>query len=144
MEHIAIQTAKLLKGKDKPNTDILFRPSKKMGPPFDCIGKNDVVYIKSSSEKEIKWTAIIDRFKYVEGEYESIEEVREMTKGTPLYDDPIYEDFWRDNRDYKYGTLIWLKDAEEIEPIVPTARSHGHGWVVLDSPEKRKSWLGSY
>lgn len=143
MEHVAIQSAALLKGKDKPNTDILFRPSKKKMPPFDCIRKNDIVYIKSSGEKEIKWKAVIDRYRYVEGEFESIEEVREMTKGTPLYDDPVYEEFWRENREYKYGTLIWLINAEKIDPIVPSARSYGNGWIVLDTPEKRKSWLGS-
>ncbi len=142
MEHIAIQNAALISSKNRPDTGILCRLYKSKKPPFESVGRNEMVYLKLSNENTIKWRGRINKFKYVEGEYEDIDKVRKMTEGFPLYDDPKYDDFWREHRNYRFGTIIWLEDVEEIEPVYPKARSHGSAWIVLDSEYLRKEWLG--
>jgi hypothetical protein len=142
MEHIAIQKASLVTSTDRPDTGILCRLYKSRKPPFESVGRGHTVYLKLSNESFIKWRARVQKFKYVEADYDDIEKVRKMTEGFPIYDDPKFDDFWREHRNYRFGTIIWLENVEEIEPIYPKTRSHGSAWIVLDTDYERREWLG--
>lgn len=138
MDHIAIQNDKNVERRGHPDADLLCRLYKSKKAPYEWIRRGDVVYLKLSSQSEIKLKASIERFRFVEAVDVSIDEVREMTAGYRLYDD---NEFWQEHRDFQYGTIIWLKDPEETGPYYPESRSHGGAWIVLDTEDKRNEWL---
>jgi hypothetical protein len=67
------------------------------------------------------------------------QEIIDLCKDTDL---DGKDTFWRRMRDRKYGTVIRIVNNRTLpKPIVPRVRSYGSGWIVLDTPEKRKEWL---
>ena len=136
MLHVAIQRPEWTVG-DLLDKDVLCRCSIRAIPPFNRVEPGDTVFLKWSGGP------IIARAKVREStsvEYSNVEDVRELCKGYSLYE---LEDFWEAMRGRRYATVVELEDVKGIHPpIVPRTRSMGTGWIILDTPEKEKMWLG--
>lgn len=71
----------------------------------------------------------------------TIETLRELSRGTRLYDLARYWESVR-RKGRGYFTVIRLVDEEWLDPpLVTNARSYGSSWIALDTPQKRKEWL---
>jgi hypothetical protein len=134
MEHIAIQREDRTFD-DWQTLPVLCRCKNKKDPPYGKVASGDIVYVVLGGEIKLRATVEQPEFQ----EYNDINDIRELCKGTLLYSG---ESYWEDMSDRRYATVVWLKDQEPLEPpIKPSARSYGSDWIVLDTPEKRKAWL---
>jgi hypothetical protein len=118
MLHVAIQRREWTVG-DLLDKDVLCRCSIRPIPPFDRVEPGDTVFLKWTGGPII---ALAKVRRSASLEYSDIEEVRELCKGYSLYE---------------------LEDVKGVHPpIVPKARSMGSGWIILNTPEKERMWLG--
>jgi hypothetical protein len=72
------------------------------------------------------------------GEYSRIEEIRRRTSGTPLHD---MDSFWAGRPRVGYAAVAELERETWVPPFWAGPRTYGYEWVVLESDEKRSSWL---
>ena len=72
------------------------------------------------------------------GEYSRIEDVRDRTKGSPLYD---VEAFWHGRPRYGYAAVSELGREQWVAPFWAGPRTYGYEWVLLEDPKKRSAWL---
>lgn len=71
----------------------------------------------------------------------SVRDVRELCKGTNLYE---LEAYWESVRRKGLGhfAVVRLRNEEWLnEPITSAAKSYGSPWVYLDTNEKLRAWL---
>lgn len=139
MEHVAVQKKDRM-FIDLKSLDILCRCKSKKDPPFAKVAPGDIVYVAMGSDVRLR-----TKVRKAESlEFQDVDEVRELTQGTTLYDGEAYWDDVRNARiPRRYGTVVWLTDPEILDPpIQPTTRSYGWDWFVLDTPQKREAWLG--
>lgn len=135
MEHVVIQDPKQTYG-DITNLDVLCRCRSTRHPPYSKVTTGDTVYIqRTRGGIEVKYrvssaTSI---------SYRDIEEIRELCKGTTLYDATEY---WLAQQNRQYGTVVWLVDPKRISPPVArkAAKGDANDWIVLDKQEKRCQW----
>ena len=130
MEHIAIQKPEWTV--DKLQT-LLCRCSIKKIAPYNKVLCGDKVYVKLG--KFIRIEATISD--YTQMEYDDINKVRDLCKGTRLYSGSRY---WNKQPSQGYATVIWLEDYKPKQ-IRPRKKSYGSSWVVLDSEQKRREWI---
>jgi hypothetical protein len=72
------------------------------------------------------------------GEYSSIDEVRERTRG-PVHD---VDDFWQGRPRVGYAAVAELVQERWLPaPFWAGPRTYAYEWVVLDEDAKRKAWL---
>jgi hypothetical protein len=72
------------------------------------------------------------------GEYGSVAEVRNRTKGSALH---AVDSFWSGRPRFGYAAVAALKDARWVEPFWAGPRTYGYEWIVLDDDKKVSSWL---
>ena len=73
------------------------------------------------------------------GEYFGIDEIRERTKGSPLYE---LDGFWAGRARVGYAAVAELMQERWLPaPFWAGPRTYGYEWVVLSNDAKRKSWL---
>lgn len=114
MEHIAIMNNvtyifKILSGEKK----IESRFSKNKIAPFNKIKPGDIVYLKSSGK------CIIAKFEVEKVLYFENLTITTMEKIEKEYNNLIIapKEYWDYKKDCKYGTLIFIKNPQAIEPI---------------------------
>lgn len=134
MEHIAIQK-KEYTFDDLETFPVLCRCKKRKDVPYNKVLKGDTVYLLSNGLIKVKATVS----KVTSKEYDDIGEIRDLCKGTKLYNGKSY---WNDMKDRRYATVVWLTDQEVLRnSIRPRNRSFGSSWIVLDTEHKRREWL---
>jgi hypothetical protein len=73
------------------------------------------------------------------GEYSSVDDVRDRTRGSPLYQ---VEDFWKGRPRYGYAAVAELHHERWLdEPFWAGPRTYGYEWIRLEDEKKRRSWL---
>lgn len=72
------------------------------------------------------------------GEYSSVAEIRERTRGAPIFD---LADFWKGRPRAGYAAVAALVQERWVEPHWAGPRTYGYEWVILDSDKKRATWL---
>ena len=138
MEHVAIQKENRT-FIDLGSLDILCRCKSKKDPPYNKIQAGDKVYVAMGGRIKLQ-TSVVEA---VSLESQNIDEIRKLCKGTTLYDADDYWNEMREKGNRRYGTVVRLTNQEMLDPpIQSTARSYGWDWFVLDTPEKRRAWLG--
>jgi hypothetical protein len=72
------------------------------------------------------------------GEYSSIREIRDRTRGSALHQ---VDAFWLGRPKYGYAAVASLKRESWVEPFWAGPRTYGYEWVRLEDEKKRNSWL---
>jgi hypothetical protein len=72
------------------------------------------------------------------GEYSDIAAVRERAKGSYIHE---VDEFWRGRPRYGYASVVALHGESWIEPFWAGPRTYGYEWVLLETDQKRSSWL---
>lgn len=72
------------------------------------------------------------------GEYSSVREIRERTRGSDIYG---VESFWEGRPRYGYAAVAQLQHETWIDPFWSGPRTYGYEWVVLEDSKKRAAWL---
>ena len=136
MEHVVIQDPKQTYG-DIRNLDVLCRCRSTKHPPYDKVNPGDTIYIQHKGGAiEVKYTVS----SATSTSYKEIGEIRELCKGTTLYNAAEY---WRAQQNRQYGTVVWLADPKRISPPIERKAAKGNaGWIVLDKTENRRQWPG--
>ena len=105
------------------------------GPAFkNGAFQDDIVWLKlhgglvvGKARIKISWV----------GEYSSIAEVRDRTRGTELHG---VESFWAGRDRSGYAALGELVGERWIEPRWEGPRTYGYEWVLLDGDKKKTTW----
>jgi hypothetical protein len=71
------------------------------------------------------------------GEYSSIREVRNRTRGSQVH---ALDSFWAGRPRYGYAAVASLQDEKWLEPYWAGPRTYGYEWVLLDDDKKRATW----
>ncbi len=106
------------------------------GPAFKHgVFNDDVVWIRmgpllvAKAIVKIAW----------KGEYAFLDELRERTKGTPLY---ALDGFWTGKPKIGYAVVAQLLRAKFLpEPALAGPRTYGYEWIVLENERKVETWL---
>ncbi|MBA7663629.1 hypothetical protein ES703_71674 [subsurface metagenome] len=135
MEHVAIQN-KRYTFDNLETLPVLCRCNKRKDVPYEKVSPGDKIYIQSDGLITVKATVLKVTLK----EYDDINDIRNLCKGTKLYDGKNY---WNDMKDRHYATVVRLANHEDLSnrPIRPRKRSYGSSWIVMDSEQKRREWL---
>lgn len=137
MEHIIIQRDDSTYD-DWRNLPVVVRCSERRGAPYGKVHSGDIVYVLVSGKGIVSRARVAGARSF---EYNGINSVRELCRGTKLYDGM---DYWRSVAGRRYATVVHLTDNATLDPaVVPQKRSYGSSWIVLDTPDKRKAWLGA-
>lgn len=72
------------------------------------------------------------------GEYSSVGEVRNRTRGSALYD---LTAFWAGRPKYGFAAVASLQHERWIDPYWAGPRSYGYEWVLLEDAKKTAGWL---
>ncbi len=131
MQHVAIMNPKvgaierILSGQKR----IESRWYKNKIAPWDKVNAGDTVYFKYSG-KPVTTKAIVEKVKQFE--IKNLDEVGQIIKSYPDIDlvDKNYE-VWAKGK--RYCILMWLKDAQEVEPfnIDKTGFGSAAAWMSL-------------
>jgi len=134
MEHIAIQNKKYTFSPIN-QLDIFCRCQLRKDPPYDRVSVGDLVYPLMDGNI----ICVVDVSYVISFEFSNIKDVIKLCKGTSLYGGNV---FWEDMKDRRYATVIRISNNRTLpKPIIPRARSYGHGWITLDTKEKKSNWL---
>lgn len=95
-------------------------------PPFGCIGVGDEVFLKVTSGSVCGKAKVCGVEEMSDLTAEKIERIRQRHNGEILG----AEEYWQEKADCKFGVLIWLCDAEAIEPV-RIEKKDWRAWVVL-------------
>lgn len=96
--------------------------------PYGSVNTGDILLLRESS-KPIIAVATVARAEFYELTPELVDSLRRQYGRAIGSDDPTA---WQDTLAKRYGTLIWLTDVHAISPI-EAPRSHGSGWMTLDT-----------
>lgn len=128
MDHLAILNPKLgllekIISGEKP---IESRWSKDRRTPYKKVSVGDYVYFKNSGDK-VRVRAEVKDVKYFSGLTD--QRIRELLReyGDKICVDVSYAD---ELKGRKYGSLIFLKEVEEIEPF-KVKRQYGAAWLSV-------------
>lgn len=136
MEHIVIQSQSGTID-DPKRLPVVCRCGDKRIAPYAKVSVGDTVYTLLSGVGIVSRATVSKADSF---EYRDVNQVRELCKGTKLYDGMNY---WNSNKGKQYATVIRLTGHEVYDPPKqPLKRSFGWSWIVLDSPDKRAAWLG--
>ena len=72
------------------------------------------------------------------GEYSSVAEIRQRTRGAPLF---AVDSFWSGRPRFGYAAVAHLRSEAWIDPFWAGPRTYAYEWVVLDDDKKQRSWL---
>ncbi len=137
MDHVCIRKLEHLTGaKGAPRLGYAVESRDRKGPAHkNGAFEDDVVWIQlhggllvGKAKVKICWI----------GEYSRIDEVRRRTAGSPIHD---VEEFWQGRARFGYAAVAELKSETWIPPFWAGPRTYGYEWVVLESDDKRASWL---
>ena len=127
MQHIAILRKKYYDMVISGEKTIESRFSMNKIAPYNKINVGDILWIKETG-KDVTLKVIVDKVKFYELTPEIVEKIR-INYGKEIGTDKPQD--WTSTLQKKYGTLIWLKNIERIEPK-KVKRSNGAGWIVVD------------
>lgn len=116
MEYLAILSNENYLEKILNGTKIIeSRFSKNKILPYNQLKENDIVYLKVTGKKEIKARFKVEDIKYFE--QLNPQKMLELEK---MYGKEINasSEYWQLKKHANYGTLIWVKEAQKIEPII--------------------------
>jgi ASC-1-like (ASCH) protein len=103
-------------------------------PPFGCVAAGDKILLKLSSGPVVAETVVkkVRFFDKLTSE--------DMEKINHRYNDKIMasNDYWRQHRQARYCSLIWLGKIKEITPYRIINRSRS-GWLGLEQADKNSS-----
>jgi hypothetical protein len=141
IEHVVIRHPNYVAGsKERPEVRVFVNTNRRM-PPLreENLAVGQTVWMKWKSGPIVAKSKIRA---WHSGQFtaSTVEDIRELCKGTNLYD---LGDFWRWVRDKGSGyyIVILLSDEEWLEePIEPVEKSR-NAWIYLDSEDKRRAWL---
>ena len=138
MDHVVTRALEHLTGDgDKPALGFAVETRDRPGPAHkEGSSPDDVVWMQLDGGLFVAKARI--RLGWV-GEYSSVDEVRERTRGSSLYD---LDRFWAGRPRYGYAAVAGLHHEQWLdEPFWAGPRSYGYEWVLLENEKKRSSWL---
>lgn len=133
-EHVQIRALEHLAGdEDRPRLRYAVETRDRPGPAYKAgVYSEDTVWVQlrgglliGKARVKIAWR----------GEYSRIEEIRQRV------DAPIPEGFWGGRPRHGYAIVATLEHERWIDPYWGGPRSYSYEWIVLESDEKRASWL---
>jgi len=138
--HTAIQ-----KGR-KYREPILVRISVRKSPPYGRVEVGDQVFLKASGGPILRKSTVnsVDSFDDAD---ERMVEIRELTKGTALYDD---EEYWDqvsqptlNGRYRRYATVMRMEEWEDLDHrvIVHPPKGTGASWIVIRGERQIERYL---
>jgi hypothetical protein len=144
IEHIVIRRPSYVAGtRERPEVQIFVETNTKRRPlSDDLLAKGQVVWMKWKNGPVVAKSRIES---WVSGRFDrySIDAMRQLTRGTKLYDLGEYWDSVR-QKDEGYFTVVRLTSEEWLDaPFDPEAKSSGSAWIYLDSQEKKNRWIVS-
>jgi hypothetical protein len=137
MDHVVIQDP-VRTFKDIYSLDILCRCRATKHPPYEKVNIGDTIYVQlKGGPVKVKYTVS----SVISVTYNSVEEVRQLCKGTSLFGATSY---WHEQKNRCYGTIVKLTDPQIIDPPIQRYASRGdaNDWIILDKKEKRRQWHG--
>ncbi|MFQ6013896.1 MAG: hypothetical protein ACE5NP_00455 [Anaerolineae bacterium] len=109
------------------------RLSKKRLAPFGQIEKGDTVLLKLTSGPVLGRATVDEAQFFPDLTPETINTLRSRYNSQLCFTD----DFWKQYRDARYGTLIFFTDVERVQPLHIWSKGRS-GWRVLDAQEEQQ------
>ena len=137
-QHIVIRKDNGFMGtKERLAIQVFTQTHKRHRPrPWGRLAKKDVVWMKLSGGPIVARAVVID---YHQIEDCTVEKLRNLVKGTHLFDDMSY---WENLPQSFLGMAIFIGSESYLDNYIhPEVRSYGGSWIILDSDEKEKAWL---
>ena len=94
--------------------------------PFGSVKTGDILYLKESSGPVCGQATVATVKFYEDLSPEKIKKIKEQYNHLISGD----EGYWESKSQCKFGVLVWLCNAERIEPV-RIRKSDWRGWVVL-------------
>lgn len=136
MQHVIIRRLEHLTGDaDAPTLGYAVETRERPGPAHkNGAFPDDPVWIQlrgglfvASADIQLCWI----------GEYSSIREVRNRTRGSGIH---ALDGFWAGRPRYGYAAVASLTREKWLEPFWAGPRTYGYEWVLLDDDKKRATW----
>lgn len=137
MEHVLIRRLEHISGSaDRPTIGFAVETRDRPGPAHKAgTAPGDEVWVQlrgglivARARVELGWV----------GEYSKIADVRRRTHGAAIHD---MDGFWSGRPRYGYAAVASLEAESWVDPFWGGPRTYGYEWVVLESADKRASWL---
>jgi hypothetical protein len=109
------------------------RLSKSRIVPFGQIETGDTVLLKLTSGPVLGCATVDKVYFFSDLAPEAIEELRSRYNSQLCFAD----DFWKQYRDARYGTLVSFRDVKRVQPIHVWSKGRS-GWRVLDAQEEQQ------
>ncbi len=142
MEHLVIRQPNYVAGtREHPEVRVFVETNTARRPLDDSrLAEGQSVWMKWKDGPVVA-RAVVDNWKSGEFTSSTIDQVRELCRGTNLFDLDAY---WESVRRKGSGffTVVRLRDEVWLDPpFYPRGRSYGTTWFYIDSPERTKDWL---
>lgn len=137
-QHVVIRKQDYVAGSARQPEVKVFTQTHASRPPipWDRLSAGDIVWMKWSGGPIVA-KGIVEGFRQIERCTGDM--LRNAVLGTRL---ERLDDYWSSRPPLFYGMAIYLGSEEWLDSLIfPAARSYGSSWIVLDSPEKKASWL---
>jgi hypothetical protein len=109
------------------------RLSKARIAPFERVQVGDTVLLKASSGPVLGYATVDDVLSFPDLTPEGVDALRARYS----FELHLPDDFWKQYRDARYGTLIFLKDIRTMQPIRIWGKGRS-GWQLLDTQQERQ------
>ena len=127
MKHIVILKKKYFDMILSGEKTIESRFSLNKSAPYGKVNVGDILLLKRTGE-DVTATARVKAVEYYDELYPELINKLRVRYGKEIGSTKMTE--WFDAMTKNYGTLIWVEDVKEIEPILVN-RSCGAGWIVI-------------
>jgi hypothetical protein len=142
MEHLVIRQPNYVAGTfERPEVRVFVETNTSRRPLDDNrLAEGQTVWMKWKDGPVVA-KAAIDNWKSGAFTVSTISQIRDLCRGTNLYD---LDTYWESVRRKGQGffTVVRLRNEAWLDqPFYPRGRSYGTTWFYIDSPERQKDWL---